>query len=101
MSEDPNGWEVLLTQHRTRVGELLSTANAMKDDESARLVYLERAVERQRQVVEVRNKIVDAYEPCRKCNRKVKSPCHDAEGYHTSGPWDFSCEGFFYPHRFE
>lgn len=36
-------------------------------------------------------------EPCRKCHRKVPSPCHDSDGYHTSGPWDFACRGQFYP----
>lgn len=28
---------------------------------------------------------------CRQCGRVVKSPCHDAEGYHMAGPWDFAC----------
>lgn len=39
------------------------------------------------------------YEPCRKCGRRVPSPCHDDEGYHEGGPWDFACKGYFYPER--
>ncbi len=92
--------EELLNKARDEVSSALATANSMRDDESARLVYLQRALHAQERVVTLRNAIVDAYEPCRKCGRKVKSPCHDAEGYHTEGPWDFSCEGIFYPHRF-
>lgn len=33
--------------------------------------------------------------PCSKCNRHVPSPCDDAEGFHTGGPWDGSCREFF------
>lgn len=39
------------------------------------------------------------FEPCRKCGRCVKAPCNDAEGYHTEGPWDYSCQYIFYPER--
>ena len=37
---------------------------------------------------------------CRACGRWVKHPCHDAEGYYTEGPWDYSCEGVFEPNRY-
>jgi hypothetical protein len=43
----------------------------------------------------------DKLKKCRKCARFVKSPCNDAEGFHTEGPWDYSCEGIFYPERYQ
>lgn len=83
--------ERLNTARRLR-DDCLNIASLMKDDESARLIYLRRVVEFQELVVKARNAIVDAYPPCKACGRKVKTPCNDAEGYYGSGPWDGSCE---------
>jgi len=35
------------------------------------------------------------YEPCRKCGRQVKTPCHDWDGLNEGGPWDFACADLF------
>lgn len=93
MTVDPELLEREISAERSSVASNLSTANAMRyGDEGARLVWLERAVEAQRNVVKLYAQLVDSYEPCRACGRKVKTPCHDAEGYYEGGPWDGSCE---------
>jgi len=84
--------EEKLSLARRERDSALATAEAMRDDESARLVYLQRALHAQERVVSIRKAIVDAYEACHACGRKVKVPCHDFNGFHESGPWDFSCE---------
>jgi hypothetical protein len=38
---------------------------------------------------------MDGIDPCRKCGRLVKSPCHDLDGYREAGPWDGSCRDQF------
>lgn len=90
-------WERELAIHRSKRDEALNTAGHMRDDENARLVYLQRALRAQEAVVEVRNKIVDSYAPCKACQRKVRSPCHDMLGYRGEGPWDYVCREIFEP----
>lgn len=70
----------------------LVTASHMRyDDYGAALFYLERAVKSQKVLVRLAAQRKALYEPCRACGRRVSSPCHDAEGYYESGPWDGSC----------
>ena len=41
--------------------------------------------------------LLDGIEPCHQCGRAVPSPCHTADNFHESGPWDYSCRDSFYP----
>jgi hypothetical protein len=77
------------------------TQHAAADKEIARLQQeaANLAVEMRRQI-RLRDEaqlILDGIEPCRACNRKVKSPCHDRASFHENGPWDFSCRDILYP----
>jgi hypothetical protein len=83
-----------LTSLRRKVGENLATAGALRSDEAARLEFLQRAIEVQREVVKLDAEITAARPPCRMCGRKVVSPCNDAEGYYEGGPWDSACETY-------
>lgn len=41
--------------------------------------------------------IVQGIEPCRKCKRKVRHPCHTLGTFLSEGPWDGLCRSAFYP----
>lgn len=93
MSTEITRLEADRDSYRNSVSSYLQTANSMRfGDEGARLVWLEKAVEAQKVVVEIHQRIVDLYVPCKACGRKVKSPCHDIGGMMENGPWDGSCE---------
>ena len=83
-----------LNTERRKVQDALAVARAVRNDESAVLVFLKRAVEHQEKVAALAIEVIASYEACRTCGRKVRSPCHDAVGYHTEGPWDFLCAHF-------
>lgn len=79
---------------RRRRDEAVATFGA-STEESVKLIYLQRALEVQQEVVRLDTAIREAYEPCRACGRKVASPCHSLAGYCEDGPWDGSCAAVF------
>ena len=64
-------------------------------DEDFKTSCLEKALVFQKEAARLESLYVHALPPCRKCGRKVVSPCHDSEGYHEGGPWDDSCQDQF------
>lgn len=44
---------------------------------------------------------LENFTPCLVCNRRVKYPCHTMDSYMESGPWDYACEAYLWPERFQ
>lgn len=79
---------------RRQVGDAVASYQSSKD-EASKLVWLERALEKQKQVVAISKEITELRDPCQKCGRKVASPCHDVANYRQNGPWDRACLDVF------
>lgn len=81
-------------KRRERDGALSTARSLRYDDEDSRLIYLERAVEAQREVACIERLRKDSLIPCSLCDRKVDSPCHSIEGMMIDGPWDAACDQY-------
>lgn len=76
-----------------KVGEAIAGYSHCRHfDENTKLVYLERAVESQREAARLEAEFIASLEPCRACGRRVTSPCHNSEGFYEGGPWDEACQ---------